>query len=355
MWPLLDEPEQLGEWFAFADGGEVLEGKGVGRRRRKHGHWGSKPSEVDQVVVEHEPPRRLAWRHEAERLDGRPAPRFAAQTLFTASRWSPSTAGTTRATLRSAQVPARTARGGDARVRPPRGRPDAARSRSSASIRELGAAARPRRELSVDDHAGQPVQADDLDQALDLRLGAADAQLAARPGAGGGRPWRGRPSATVGERSSRRSTRRSLCGRGRGEGAGAATASRVLVPGQRRIVGCSQNVTMAGTYPTAAATLNICRTLEEVEDALTNVIDPELGLDFVELGPDLRDRGRRRPRPRHVHADDAGLPDRSAGDRADRGVRLRARRRRRASIHMTFTPPWTPDKMSEDAKFALGY
>jgi metal-sulfur cluster biosynthetic enzyme len=22
---------------------------------------------------------------------------------------------------------------------------------------------------------------------------------------------------------------------------------------------------------------------------------------------------------------------------------------------MTFTPPWTPDRMSEDAKFALGY
>jgi metal-sulfur cluster biosynthetic enzyme len=22
---------------------------------------------------------------------------------------------------------------------------------------------------------------------------------------------------------------------------------------------------------------------------------------------------------------------------------------------MTFTPPWSPDKMSEDAKFALGY
>jgi len=23
--------------------------------------------------------------------------------------------------------------------------------------------------------------------------------------------------------------------------------------------------------------------------------------------------------------------------------------------NMVFTPPWTPDKMSEDAKFALGY
>jgi metal-sulfur cluster biosynthetic enzyme len=23
--------------------------------------------------------------------------------------------------------------------------------------------------------------------------------------------------------------------------------------------------------------------------------------------------------------------------------------------NMTFTPPWTPDRMSEDAKFALGY
>ena len=23
--------------------------------------------------------------------------------------------------------------------------------------------------------------------------------------------------------------------------------------------------------------------------------------------------------------------------------------------HMTFSPPWTPDLMSEDAKFALGY
>ena len=109
IWPLLDEPGRLGEWFAFADSGEVLEGAGVGRRQRMHGHWGKKRSEIDQVIVEHEPPRRLAWRHEAERLDGKPAPRFAAQTLFTATL-EPVDGGT-RVTLHSAQVPASALRG----------------------------------------------------------------------------------------------------------------------------------------------------------------------------------------------------------------------------------------------------
>jgi uncharacterized protein YndB with AHSA1/START domain len=109
IWPLLDEPARLSEWFAFADGGELLEGDGVGRRQRMHGHWGSKRSEIDQGIVEHEPPRRLAWRHEAERLDGRPAPRFAAETLFTATL-EPVDDGT-RVTLHSAQQPASALRG----------------------------------------------------------------------------------------------------------------------------------------------------------------------------------------------------------------------------------------------------
>ncbi len=109
IWPLLDEPGRLGEWFAFADSGEVLDGAGVGRRQRMHGHWGKKRSEIDQVIVEHEPPRRLAWRHEAERLDGKPAPRFAAQTLFTATL-EPVEGGTV-VTLHSAQVPASVLRG----------------------------------------------------------------------------------------------------------------------------------------------------------------------------------------------------------------------------------------------------
>lgn len=110
IWPLLDDPARLGEWFAFADRGEVLEGVGVGRRQRMHGHWGRKRSEIDQVVVEHDPPRRIAWRHEAERLDGKPAPRFAASTTFTMTL-EPRGAGRSRLQLRSEQEPASAVRG----------------------------------------------------------------------------------------------------------------------------------------------------------------------------------------------------------------------------------------------------
>jgi len=110
IWPLLDDPARLGDWLAFADRGEVLEGSGVGRRQRMHGHWGRKRSEIDQVVVEHNPPRRLAWRHEAERLDGKPAPRFAASTTFTMTL-EPAGTDASRLRLCSEQVPASAARG----------------------------------------------------------------------------------------------------------------------------------------------------------------------------------------------------------------------------------------------------
>lgn len=84
LWPLVSDPERLPEWFAFAERVEVLEGEdGAGQRRRQHGHWGKRRSEVDQIVTRWEPGRALAWRHEAERLDGKPAPRFAASTDFT--------------------------------------------------------------------------------------------------------------------------------------------------------------------------------------------------------------------------------------------------------------------------------
>lgn len=109
LWTIVDDVARCGEWLDFAERAEVLEGEGVGRRERLHGHWGRKVSEIDQVVTAHEPPHRLAWSHEAERLDGKPAPRFAAETHFEIAL-KPEGA-LTRVILTSRQVPAGPIRG----------------------------------------------------------------------------------------------------------------------------------------------------------------------------------------------------------------------------------------------------
>ena len=111
LWPVVSDPARLADWFDFAEGAEAIEGEpGVGQRRRMHGSWGKKKSEIDQRVVEWEPPRRLAWEHEAERLDGKPAPRFAAETRFSIDL-EPTGSASTRVRLTSRQVPASRSRG----------------------------------------------------------------------------------------------------------------------------------------------------------------------------------------------------------------------------------------------------
>lgn len=96
-------------------------------------------------------------------------------------------------------------------------------------------------------------------------------------------------------------------------------------------------------------------TPEEVEDALTNVIDPELGLDFVELGLIYGvevDQGDVRVT---FTLTSPGCPiGPQVTEQIDEfvseldGVQS-------VESTMTFSPPWTPDRMSEDAKFALGF
>jgi metal-sulfur cluster biosynthetic enzyme len=96
-------------------------------------------------------------------------------------------------------------------------------------------------------------------------------------------------------------------------------------------------------------------TVDDVEDALANVIDPELGLDFVELGliygVDIEDS--------RVHVTftltSPGCP---IGPQVSEQIEEFVGELDgvdEVTSSMTFTPPWTPDKMSEDAKFALGF
>jgi hypothetical protein len=110
VWDVVSRVERLPDWLTFAEAAEILDGGDeLGRVHRIHGHWGDRRSEVDQRITEWEPLRRLAWVHDAERLDGRPAPRFARSTRFEV-RLDARPDGT-RVTLESVQVPASVPKG----------------------------------------------------------------------------------------------------------------------------------------------------------------------------------------------------------------------------------------------------
>jgi metal-sulfur cluster biosynthetic enzyme len=94
---------------------------------------------------------------------------------------------------------------------------------------------------------------------------------------------------------------------------------------------------------------------DEVRDALTNVIDPELGLDFVELGLvyDIE-----------VEDEDVYVTFTLTSPGCPIGPQVSEQMEEFVSEldgvskvypKMVFTPPWSPDLMSEEAKFALGY
>ncbi|WP_249021507.1 metal-sulfur cluster assembly factor [Conexibacter sp. S30A1] len=97
-------------------------------------------------------------------------------------------------------------------------------------------------------------------------------------------------------------------------------------------------------------------TVDEVNDALREVIDPELGLDFVELGLIYG-----------VEIDPAGAvkvtytlttPGCPIGPQVDEQIREFVGEIEGVSAvdsELVFTPPWSPELMSEDAKFALGF
>ena len=96
-------------------------------------------------------------------------------------------------------------------------------------------------------------------------------------------------------------------------------------------------------------------TKEEVVDALRAVEDPELGMDIVELGL-LYDVEVEGPRVKVTHSlTSMGCPVgpmiQEDIDRVTRelpGVEA-------VDVELTFDPPWTPEKMSDDAKFILGF
>jgi metal-sulfur cluster biosynthetic enzyme len=93
----------------------------------------------------------------------------------------------------------------------------------------------------------------------------------------------------------------------------------------------------------------------DVLEALRQVEDPELGMDIVDLGL-LYDVEIEGPKVKITYSlTSMGCPvgpliaqdiDRAA--REVPGVE-------EVDLELIFDPPWTPDRMSEDAKFILGF
>jgi metal-sulfur cluster biosynthetic enzyme len=96
-------------------------------------------------------------------------------------------------------------------------------------------------------------------------------------------------------------------------------------------------------------------TKEEVVEALREVEDPELGMDIVELGLmyDVEIEG---PKVKVVHSlTSMGCP---AGPMIQEGIHDAAASVpgvEAVEVELTWNPPWTPERMSDDAKFILGF
>ena len=97
-------------------------------------------------------------------------------------------------------------------------------------------------------------------------------------------------------------------------------------------------------------------THQEVRDALRLVEDPELGMDIVELGL-LYDVEVDGARVKVIHSlTSMGCP---AGPMIQEDIHSTVESAfpdvQNVDIELTWDPPWTPERMSDDAKFILGF
>jgi metal-sulfur cluster biosynthetic enzyme len=95
-------------------------------------------------------------------------------------------------------------------------------------------------------------------------------------------------------------------------------------------------------------------TKDDVFEALRQVEDPELGMDIVELGL-LYDVEVEGPRIKVTHSlTSMGCP---AGPMIQEDINRVAYEIpgvEDVDVELTWDPPWTPERMSDDAKFILG-
>ena len=94
---------------------------------------------------------------------------------------------------------------------------------------------------------------------------------------------------------------------------------------------------------------------EEIIGALHTVEDPELGMDIVEIGL-FYEAQIDGSSVKVIHSlTSMGCP---AGPMIQEGIHDAVAELPgvdQVEVELTFDPPWTPDRMSDDAKFILGF
>ncbi len=95
---------------------------------------------------------------------------------------------------------------------------------------------------------------------------------------------------------------------------------------------------------------------DTVREALRSVVDPEAGMNIVELGLDLRRRRLRRRRARADDDDQRRLPD-GRDDRRRRHAALQwvVPASVPVEVELVWDPPWTPERMSDFAREHFGW
>jgi metal-sulfur cluster biosynthetic enzyme len=96
-------------------------------------------------------------------------------------------------------------------------------------------------------------------------------------------------------------------------------------------------------------------TKDEVIEARRTGEDPELGMDIVDLGL-LYDVEVEGPKVKVIHSlTSMGCPAGPMIQEDIQNVASSLEGVKEVEIELTWDPPWTPDRMSDDAKFILGF
>ena len=96
-------------------------------------------------------------------------------------------------------------------------------------------------------------------------------------------------------------------------------------------------------------------TKEEVFETLRTVEDPELGMDVVDLGLVYEVEVEESTAKILYRLTSMGCPAGALIAEDMAGAARQVEGIENVELELTFDPPWTPDRMSDDAKFILGF